>query len=149
MKRVITGIIIFIAIIVIAFIIYVLVGKGKNIISAVNEQDINTELLQIQTKIKKIKVDSEMQKDAVLKGQKFSDSTEEYVQKLKDEGKISETDENYKDYYIWDQDVLDELNLNIKLKNGEIFIVNYTTEKVIEVTTSDINALHSTDDIML
>lgn len=150
MKRIITGIVIVIALVIIGIIVYILVHKGQDILSAVNEQDINTELLQVQTKVKKIELDSEIQKDEnQLKGQKFSECTEEYAQKLKDDGVISETDTNYKYYYIWDQSVLDELNLNIKLKDGKIYIVNYVTDEVIQATTSGVNDIYSTNDLQL
>lgn|GEM_PF-4789593 len=151
MKRIITGIVIVIALVIIGIIVYILVHKGQDILSAVGEQDINTELLQVQTKVKKIELDSEMQNDTnQLKGQKFSDCTEEYAQKLKDDGVISEKDENYKYYYIWDQSVLNELNLNIKPEAGKIYIVNYITDEVIQVTTSDTTEnVYSTNDMQL
>jgi len=151
MKRIITGIVIVIALVIIGIIVFILVHKGQDILSAANEQDLNTELLQVQTKVKKIELDSEMKNDTnQLKGQKFSDCTEEYAQKLKDEGTISEKDTNYKYYYIWDQSVLDELSLNIKLKDGEVYIVNYITSEVIQATTSDTDMnVHSTNDIQL
>ena len=51
---------------------------------------------------------------------------------MKSEGIINESDANYQSYYLWNQDILNEEGLDsIKLKDNEIYIVNYETEEII------------------
>lgn len=95
-------------------------------------EDIKTNMLLLQTKVKMLKGDSDITGDAsVLKGQKLSDP--EIPNELKDflnKGIIPQDQYDY--YYIINQNCINELGLtDVKLENGKYFIVNYTNYEVI------------------
>lgn len=95
-------------------------------------EDIKTNMLLIQTKIKVIKGDSDISGDAgSLKGTKLSapDQPAE-IQNFLGKGLVNQEEYDY--YYILNQQCLNEIGLGeVKLENGDYYIVNYTTYEVI------------------
>ena len=97
-----------------------------------NLEDIKTDMLLIQTKVKVLKGDSDITGDAsVLKGVKLSAPEQPAeIQQFMNKGIIGQEEYDY--YYVVNQEVLNEIGLSeIKLENGEYFIVNYNTYEVI------------------
>lgn len=97
-----------------------------------NLENIKTNMLLLQTKVKVLKGDSDITGDAsVLKGQKLSapDQPKEIVDFL-NKGLINTEEYDY--YYVINQDTLNEMGLGeIKLEAGKYYIVNYTNYEVI------------------
>lgn len=131
-KKIITLIILIVAVIALVLIIKGLTNTGMSILSKADIQDINTEMLVIQAKAKVIAeqaiVDDD---DDLLRGTKITDTDYETIEKIKEEGVISEDEENYDSYYVWNQELLNELNINVKLPENHYYIVNYETNEVI------------------
>lgn len=131
-KKIITLIILIVAVIALVLIIKGLTNTGMSILSKADIQDINTEMLVIQAKAKVIAeqaiVDDD---DDLLRGTKITDTDYETIEKIKEEGIISEDEENYDSYYVWNQELLNELNINVKLPENHYYIVNYETNEVI------------------
>lgn len=95
-------------------------------------EDTKTNMLLIQSKVKVIKGDSDINGDAaVLLGKKVSEpDIPEEVKNFLNIGVISQIEYDY--YYILNQETLNEMGLeDIKLKKGTYFIVNYTNYEVI------------------
>lgn len=97
-----------------------------------NLEDIKTDMLLIQTKVKVLKGDSDITGDAsVLKGVKLSAPEQPAeIQQFMNKGIIGQEEYDY--YYVLNQNTLNEIGLSeIELQNGKYFIVNYTTYEVI------------------
>lgn len=121
-------IVLLIAIAVIS-IIYVLNNEIKNEIV----QTYKTDMLLIQGKTKVLSQESTIQnKEDILKGEKLSDKLEEEkIKELLENKIISQEEENFAKYYIWNKDVLNEVGLaDINLETG-FYIVNYETDEII------------------
>lgn len=96
-------------------------------------QTYETNMLLIQGKSKVLSQESTMQKnEEILKGEKLADKLEEEkVKELINKEVISEEEENFQKYYIWNKEVLNDVGLeNIYLENG-LYIVNYETDEII------------------
>lgn len=109
-------------------------GKGIEILTKTNIEDINTSLLQVQAKIKVVNEQSVVKDDeTLLKGEKLKDSQNEDIIStsniLKEKEIIKEDEENYDKYYAWNQELLNELGLENFGNN--ILIVNYATLEII------------------
>lgn len=95
-------------------------------------EDIKTDMLLVQTKVKVLKGDSDINGDAIyLIGEKISSPEQpgEIISFL-DTGIIPQ--EQYDFYYVVNQNCLNEMGLGeIKLKDGTYYIVNYNTYEVI------------------
>ena len=107
-----------------------------DILTKNNIEDINTDLLQVQAKVKVIKEQSVINDDeSILKGEKIKDSQNEEVlnllNQLKDLEIINEEDENFDKYYVWDKSLLEELNLEMNLYGNDKIVVNYETLEII------------------
>lgn len=92
-----------------------------------------TDMLLIQGKTKVLSQESIVQKkEDILKGEKIADKLEdEKVKELLEKNVISQDEEKFAKYYIWNKDVLNEVGLSdIKLEIG-FYIVNYDTDEII------------------
>ena len=110
------------------------IGAIGDILDRVNKETICTDMLLIQAKAKVLNEKSNFNKDeTMLKGQKLSEVTgNTEIEALKTNGIISESEENYSKYYVWDKQVVEELQLGLEdMEDAQIYIVNYATEEVI------------------
>lgn len=95
-----------------------------------------TDMLVLQGKVKVIASTNAIKDEDLLKGRKVEECMEEgNIQKLLQNGVISEDEENFSDYYIIDKETLNEMEVletdsNIDL-NNEYFVVNYETGEII------------------
>ncbi len=87
-----------------------------------NDEDIKTQMLQVQAKAKVIFEKYHVDNNNGLKGtQMTQDEMDE---------KFNATEAEK--YYKWNQEILNEIGLSdIQLEEGEYFLVNYETEEVI------------------
>ena len=111
-------------------------NNGIEILTKTDIEDINTDLLQVQAKANVIKEQSIVKNDeSILKGEKIKDSQNEDVlsllNQLKEKEIISEDEENFDQYYVWNNALLEELNLEIDLQNNDKIVVNYETLEII------------------
>lgn len=123
-----------IVIIVLAILATVVVQEVGDILDQVNKETISTDMLLVQAKAKVLEEKSNFSNDeSLLKGQKLSEATgNSTIDDLKTKGVISETEEQYSRYYIWDKQTIEELELSISdMKDTDFYIVNYATEDVI------------------
>lgn len=95
-------------------------------------ENLKTDMLLVQGKIKVIEQENEMNKEEnPLKGLKVSENLEDEKIKILIENKvINVEEENFDKYYIINSEVLNELKLQNNLK-GEYYIVNYKTYEII------------------
>lgn len=96
------------------------------------EENLVTDMLLLQGKIKVIAQENEMKKEEnTLVGKQVKENLEdEKIKKLLDENVINQEDENFESYYIIDSENLNQLNLNDDLE-GEYYIVNYKNYEII------------------
>lgn len=111
-------------------------NKGIEILTKTNIEDMNTNLLQVQAKVKVIKEQSIVKDDeSILIGEKLKDSENEKVLSLlsglKENEIISEEEKNFDQYYVWDKELLTELNLEINFQSNDKIVVNYETSEII------------------
>ena len=133
------SVVIFLIIIILGVIIYFGIKNNNNgieILTKNNIEDINTDLLQVQAKVKVIKEQSVVKDDeSILKGEKIKDSPNETVisllNQLEEIGVISEEEENFDKYYMWDKALLEELKLEVNLQENDKIVVNYETLEII------------------
>ena len=125
-----------ITLILTVLVIIVIAIVGTRIILKENKnrkiENVTTNMLLVQGKIKVIAQENEMNKDEnTLIGKKVSENLEDEKVKILIENKvISQDEENFDKHYIIDSETLNELNLKDNL-NGEYYIVNYKTYEVI------------------
>lgn len=119
-----------ITIVVLLIITSITVYIGTNLIQKTNLQNLNTNMLLIQAKVKTIGEDSKFNKnDATLKGQKVSEIQEnQQVLKLVAD-KIIDTPDSY---YLLSQEDLNVMGLE-KIQVEEGYIVNYETNEIVYV----------------
>lgn len=87
-----------------------------------NQKTIKTEMLQVQAKAKIILEQHHVDNQKELKGEKMEDTS------LEETFGITEISK----YYKWNPDTLKEVGIkDVKLKEGEYYLVNYDTEEVI------------------
>lgn len=122
---------------VFTIVIIIVIGVvGTRIILKENKnreiENVTTNMLLVQGKIKVIAQENEMNKDEnTLVGKSLSENLEdEKIKRLIENKVISEDEENFDKYYIIDSETLNELNLQDNL-DGEYYIVNYKTYEII------------------
>lgn len=95
-------------------------------------EDLNTNMLLVQAKVKKLQEDYILKKkEEILVGTKISDMKEDEVIKQFLEKKLFDPNEKNKKYYVLNNQNLQELGLNqIALQEGEYFVVEYIDAKV-------------------
>ena len=103
-------------------------------------EDITTDMLLLQGKIKVISQENIIKKDErPLVGKKVSENLEnEKVKTLINNGILSQDEEGFENYYIIDGEDLSQMELKDNL-NGEIYIVNYATYEIIISNGVDIH----------
>ena len=120
-------------IIVLAFVIAIATHFIKVMIENKNFETFETNMLQIQGKVKILQQEALMANDeGKFQGRKLSNFEEiEEVKKLMEASVISKEEENYDKYYIIDNYDIENMKLEgIKIDEG-FFIVNYSNEEVI------------------
>lgn len=123
-----------ITVIVLVLIAAISISEVGDIITQVNKETICTDMLLIQAKSKVLNEKANFNKDeTMLAGQKLSEVTgNSEVDALKTNGIISESEENYSKYYIWNKQTVEEQQLGLeKFEDTQFYIVNYATEEVI------------------
>ena len=132
MKRILTAIILCVLIGVVIFIGTKIANQGMNMVSEADSQNASTTMLLVQAKLKVIseKAIIDDSKDGYL-GEKYSDTSIPYIEDFKTMGIINEDEEEYQDYYVWNQQILDDLGTHIELSENEYYIVNYSNNEVI------------------
>lgn len=95
-------------------------------------EDIKTDILLVQAKVKKISGDYTLEKkDEVLVGTKLSEMKEEQTIKEFLTKELFDPDEKNKKYYVLNQENLNNLDLgNIILEENSYYIVEYTSSEV-------------------
>lgn len=95
-------------------------------------EDIKTDILLVQAKVKKISGDYTLEKkDEVLVGTKLSEMKEEQAIKEFLSKELFDPDEKNKKYYVLNQENLNNLDLgNIILEENSYYIVEYTSSEV-------------------
>ena len=129
----ITIITLIISIIILVILSTVSVIQAQTIINKASLQTLNTNMLLVQAKAKIVEERNNFDEQAnPLKGQEVKNLNDNNkINKLKEQGVISETEEHYDDYYLWDQEMMYELELNTITLKDAFYIVNYKTEEVI------------------
>lgn len=122
---------------VFAIIIIIVIGVvGTRIILKENKnrkiENVTTDMLLVQGKIKVIAQENEMNKDEnTLIGKSLSENLEdEKIKALVDSKVINTETEDMDKYYIIDGETINSLNLENNL-DGEYYIVNYKTYEII------------------
>lgn len=125
-----------ITIIVLVILASVGIGTGTNIIKRADLQNINTNMMLIQAKVKTISEQAKFNKDTSnYKGTKLTEVTgNEKVDKLIENNAI----ENKENYYLLSQSDLNEMGLE-KIDIDEGYIVNYDTSQIIYVKGFEAN----------
>ncbi len=95
-------------------------------------EDIKTNMLLVQAKVKKISGDYILEeKDEILVGTKLSDMEEEQPIKEFLEKELFKPDEKNKKYYVLNQQNLNDLGLDkVILEENAYYIVEYTSSEV-------------------
>lgn len=127
-------IVLVLTVIVLAIITSITIEEIGGLMRKVRLENIGTDLLLVQAKAKVIAEKASFNDDeSLLKGQQLNEITEnDQIEKLKEDGIISESETNYDKYYIWNKQTVEELDLGItEMEDTDFFIVNYETEQVI------------------
>ena len=112
-------------------------------------EDLKTDMLLVQAKVKTISSEYILEeKDEVLKGTKLSEMEENStIQQFLEK----ELFDSGKKYYVWDQNILQEQELNqVTLEEGAYYIVEYTDNEVYYTkgfTYADGNTYYAISDI--
>lgn len=131
-KKFITFLILCGLIIMLVFIGKNIANKGMDMISNVDSHDISTSMLLAQAKEKSLSEKAILNNDtSVYVGEAFKDSIIPEIQEFKEKNIIKQDDPNYDKYYVWSQETLDNLGVNVKLAESEYYIVNYESNDVI------------------
>ena len=111
-----------IGVILLAIVIVIAIHFMQEEINKNQQEDIKTEMLQVQAKAKIVLEKYNVDNNNGLKGQKMEDKT------LQEKYGI----EQIENYYKWTKEILAELGLQeTLLQEGEYYLVNYDTEEVI------------------
>lgn len=132
----ITLVMLVITIIVLIIITSVTVYTGTGVIKRASLQNLNTNMLLLQAKIKTLAEESRFNKDeSKLKGKKVSEITDNNkITQLINENII----ENAEQYYLLSQDDLNSMGLEkVKVEDG--YLVNYETDEIIYLKGFDAN----------
>lgn len=121
------------AIVVLIIIAGVSIYGATYLIDVANVQNITTNMLFIQAKAKTISEKSIFESDeTLLQGEKITDVDYDAINNLKEQEIISDQEENYDSYYLWNREILDNNDLqDVELEEGDFYIVNYKTNEVI------------------
>ncbi len=107
------------------------VGKG---FQASRIENVKTNMLLVQGKIKVLQESSIAKKDeTILKGKKLVDNQEnKKVKEMLEKKVITPEEQNFDKYYIVDGEILKEMQIEgIVFGEGNFYIVNYATNEII------------------
>ena len=131
-KKIITFVVLCALIVVLALVSKNIADTGISMISDADSHNASTSLLLAQAKQKVISEKAIINNDkSGYIGEKLKDSTNPIIEEFKKLEVIKEDDVNYDSYFIWNQQILDDLDVNVKLGKDEYYIVNYETNEVI------------------
>ena len=119
-------------VLVIAFIVFGVIYFFRIQTAKEQLEDVKTDLLLVQAKVKKISADYILKKDEqVLVGSKIADVKDEpIIQEFLNKNSIN-VDEKDKKYYVLNQRNLEELGLTqVKLEENAYYVVEYEESKV-------------------
>ncbi len=121
-----------ILVVIIAVITFGVVYFGRIQADKEKAEDIKTNMLLVQAKVKKISGDYTLEeKDEILVGTKLSDMEEEQPIKEFLEKELFKPDEKNKKYYVLNQQNLNDLGLDkVILEENAYYIVEYTSSEV-------------------
>ena len=122
-----------IILIILAFVIAITIHFVKVIVANNRFETMETDMLQIQGKVKILQQEAIMNDDdGKLQGRKLENYAEvEEIKKLIENQSVSTEGDDYKKYYIVDNIDLENMKLeNVRLNEG-FFVVNYNTEEII------------------
>lgn len=121
-----------ILVIVIALIAFATVYFARIQASKEKAEDVKTDMLLVQAKVKKISGDYVLEhKEEILIGTKLSDMKEEKPIKEFLEKEVFNPSEKNKKYYVLNQENLNDLELNkVILEENSYYIAEYTTGEV-------------------
>ena len=121
-----------ILVVIIAVITFGVVYFGRIQADKEKAEDIKTNMLLVQAKVKKISGDYTLEeKDEILVGTKLSDMEEEQPIKEFLEKELFKQDEKNKKYYVLNQQNLNDLGLDkVILEENAYYIVEYTSSEV-------------------
>ena len=121
-----------ILVVIIALIAFGVVYFIRMQVSKEKEEDIKTNMLLVQAKVKTISGNYTLEKDEdVLVGTKLSEMEEEQTIKEFLEKELFDPDKKNKKYYVLNQQNLNDLDLgNIILEENSYYIVEYTSSEV-------------------
>lgn len=123
-----------ITVVILGILTAVTVKEIGELMGKVHLETISTDLMLVQAKAKVIAEKVNFNDDeSLLKGQQINEITNnEKLNTLLALGVINESEEHFDDYYMWNQETINELDIGITdLEESEFFIVNYETEEVI------------------
>ena len=131
-KKILTVIALIALIIVVILIGNKLATKGLDMVSEADTQTESTKILVVQAKQRGISENAIVagNKDGYV-GEKLAECTIPAIEEFKGLGIINPEDENYDEFYVWNQEILDQLSINIILQENEYYIVNYANNEVI------------------
>lgn len=131
-KKIIAFIILIAALVALGYVAVKITHKGIGMVEEATVQNYNTQMLLVQAKVKLISEQAVLDDDkSGYKGVKLAESDVEDAKALIEQEIIDKEEESFDYYYVWDQAVLDELQVNTKLAEGEYYVVNYETREVI------------------
>lgn len=132
LKKVLTALVLCALLAVVGLIAWQIANQGMNIVSNADSQDASTSLLMAQAKQRVLSEKAILEDNKeVYVGEKFKECELPAIVEFKELGIIAEEEEHYDSYYVWSQQTLNELSVNVKLADGEYYIVNYETNEVI------------------
>ena len=121
-----------ILVVVIALIAFAVVYFTRMEVDKEKAEDIKTDMLLVQAKVKKIYGDYTLEKkEDVLVGTKLTEMKEEEIIKEFLEKELFDPYEKNKEYYVLNQQNLNDLDLGkVILEDGSYYIVEYTSSEV-------------------
>ena len=121
-----------ILVIVIAALVSAVVYYARIAMAKENLENLKTDLLLVQAKVRKIEGEHTLdKKEEHLKGTKITQMKEDPIIIQFLEKQIIDIEEKGKQYYVLNQENLEELSLEkVKLEKDSYYIVEYTTSEV-------------------
>lgn len=121
-----------ILVVVIALIAFAVVYFTRMEVDKEKAEDIKTDMLLVQAKVKKIYGDYTLEKkEDILVGTKLTEMKEEEIIREFLEKELFDPYEKNKEYYVLNQQNLNDLDLGkVILEDGSYYIVEYTSSEV-------------------
>lgn len=123
---------------ILAIIIIIIIGVysihfGLNQLKSERIETVKTDLLIIQSKIKLIYDDYQVdKKPEILKGIKMQENVEdELVKEVLEKNLVDENEENYEWFYILNSDIINEIEISNLVEDNDYIIVNYVSKEIV------------------